>query len=464
MAERSTIYALSSAAGRAAVAVVRLSGPRAGDALEALTGRRRPAARRATHVRLRDSANDEVLDDALVLWLPGPTSFTGEDMVELHLHGSRAVIAAVLAALGRQHGLRIAQPGEFTRRAFDAGRLDLTEVEGLADLIGADTEAQRRQALRQLSGELGRIVETWRERLVRALAHAEAEIDFPDEDLPGGLLDELRPELARIAAEIRVHLTDRRGERLREGLSVAILGPPNAGKSSLLNRLAQREAAIVSSTAGTTRDVIEVHMDLNGYPVTLADTAGLREISDAPASGPDGSADPQAEIEREGIRRALVRALAADLKILVLDASEREIDPMVARLADADTIVVANKIDLRTASMPALPGFAAQPVSAKSGLGINALVATLEREVADRMGLNMDSATPLVTRARHREALADCVTALDRALAGAESGAIAAELITEDLRLASRALGRITGRVGVEDVLDVIFREFCIGK
>lgn len=463
MAERSTIYGLSSVPGRAAVAVVRVSGPRAGEALRALTGRRLPSPRRASHVRLRDAESGDVLDDALVLWLPGPTSFTGEDIAELHLHGSRAVVAAVLAALGRQRGLRMAQAGEFTRRAFDAGRLDLTEVEALADLIAADTEAQRRQALRQLSGELGVPVDSWRARLLRALAHAEAEIDFPEEDLPGGLIGALRPELAALAAEMRVHLTDRRGERLRAGLSVAIVGPPNAGKSSLLNRLAQREAAIVAATAGTTRDVIEVQMDLNGYPVTLADTAGLREISDAPAAGADRVGDPQAEIEREGIRRALLRALAADLKILVLDAGAREVDPMVARLADADTLVVANKIDLVTASLPALSGFTVQPVSAKSGLGINALVATLEREVADRMGMTV-GAGPIVTRARHREALADCVAALDRALAGDASGAIAPELITEDLRLAARALGRITGRVGVEDVLDIVFREFCIGK
>ncbi len=455
--DRLTIYAPSTATGRAAVAVVRVSGPKAGDALDILSRRRRPAARHAKRVRLQDPVSSEVLDDALALWFPGPNSFTGEDVAELHLHGGRAVLASVLQALGGIPGLRLAQAGEFTRRAFDAGKLDLSEVEGLADLIAADTEAQRKQALRQLSGELGRLTESWRVRLVTALAQAEAEIDFPDEgDVPGGMIAGLRPLLATVASEIRAQLGDQRGERLREGLSIAIIGPPNAGKSSLLNRLAQREAAIVAATAGTTRDVIEVQMDLNGYPVILADTAGLRDLSDI-------SGDAQLDIEREGIRRALLRALSADLKILVLDGCEREVDPAVARLADSDTIVVANKIDLVTAGVPGLGGHAVHPLSAKTGLGINALFATLEREVADRLGA-VGTSAPIITRTRHREALADCVGALDRALAGAATGKIAPELITEDLRLAARALGKITGRVGVEDVLDVIFREFCIGK
>jgi tRNA modification GTPase len=456
-ADRMTIYAPSTAAGKAAVAIVRVSGPRAGEALEALTGKRRPTPRRATRARLRDAASGESLDDALILWFPGPDSVTGEDVAEFHIHGGRAVLAAVLAALGRVPGLRLAQAGEFTRRSFDAGKLDLTEVEGLADLIAADTEAQRRQALRQLSGELGRLAESWRVRLVAALAQAEAEIDFPDEgDVPQGLIGALRPALASVAAEIRAHLADQRGERLRDGLSIAIIGPPNAGKSSLLNCLAQREAAIVAATAGTTRDVIEVQLDLNGYPVSLADTAGLRDLS---SEGGDAHQD----IEREGMRRALVRALSADLKILVLDACEREIDSSVAKLADENTIVVANKIDVVTAGLPVLGGFTPHPVSTKTGIGINALIATLEREVADRLGVTSTTA-PIITRVRHREALIDCVAALDRALAGAATGAVAAELITEDLRLAARALGRITGRVGVEDILDVIFREFCIGK
>ena len=448
--ERDTIYAPSTAAGRAGIAVVRISGPRAGAALAALTGRPLPKPRLATRARFTGPVSAETIDDGLALWFPGPRSFTGEDVAELHLHGSRAVLSAVLAALASIPGLRLADAGDFTRRAFDAGKLDLAEVEGLADLIAAETEAQRRQALRQLSGELGRLTEAWREQLLRALAHAEAEIDFPDEDVPGGLIAALGPVLADIAAEIRRHLDDnRRGERLRDGLSIAIVGPPNAGKSSLLNRLARREAAIVSATAGTTRDVVEVQLDLAGYPVVVADTAGLHDLEEG------GSAHD--EIEREGMRRALARAQTADVKILVLDATQAGIDPAVRALADANTLVVANKIDAAPAA-PVWPGHRVSPVSAKTGAGLEAFMAELAREVTLRLG-GADTAAPVITRARHREALADCVAALERAREGRE-----AELIAEDLRLAARALGRITGQIGVEDVLDVIFREFCIGK
>jgi tRNA modification GTPase len=443
--ERPTIFAPSSAAGRAAVAVVRISGARAGAALDALTGRPRPMPRVATLVRLKDPASGLALDEALVLWFPAPRSFTGEDMAELHLHGSRAVVGAVLAALSHLPGLQLAEAGAFTRRAFDAGKLNLDEVEGLADLIQAETEAQRRQALRQLAGELGSLTEQWRERLLRALAHTEAEIDFPDEDLPGGLIAALTPELHGLRTEIGRHLDDnRRGERLRDGLSIAIIGAPNAGKSSLLNRLIRREAAIVSTIAGTTRDVIEAQLDLGGYPVILADTAGLRDLEGA--SGHD-------EIEREGMRRALARAEAADLKILVLDAT----DPALGQLADASTLVVVNKIDLAPRPIE-VPGHRVHALSAKTGAGLDDFLAALQREVAARLA-DADTAAPVITRARHRAVLADTAAALERASAGRSP-----ELIAEDLRLAARALGRITGRVGVEDVLDVIFREFCIGK
>ena len=458
--DRSTIFAPSTAAGRAAVAVLRLSGPRAGAALQGLTRRPLPTPRVATRARLIDPAQGTPLDDGLVLWFPGPRSFTGEDLVELHLHGGRAVLAAVLAALAALPGLRLAEPGEFTRRAFDAGKLDLAAVEGLGDLIAAETAAQRRQALRQLAGELGRLTEAWRARLVRALAQAEAEIDFPDEgDVPGGLIAALQPELTALAGEIRTYLDDgRRGERLREGVSIAIVGPPNAGKSSLLNRLARRDAAIVAATAGTTRDVVEVQLDLAGYPVVVADTAGLRDLA--------GTTSAHDEIEREGMRRALARADAADLKLLVLDATAAAIDPAIRALADANTIVVANKIDLAAGTAgapPAFPGRSVYALSAMTGAGLEPLLAALTREVAARLGA-ADTAAPAITRARHRDALTDCVAALERALAGRAPELSAPELIAEDVRLAARALGRIAGRVGVEDVLDLIFREFCIGK
>jgi tRNA modification GTPase len=440
-----TIYALASAQGRAGVAVLRLSGPGAGDALRALTGRPLPSPRQATLARFRDPATGEEIDRGLALWFRGPASFTGEDVVELHLHGGRAVIAGAIEALGRLPGLRPAEAGEFARRAFLAGKLDLTAAEGLADLVAAETAAQRRQALRQLGGALQRLYEGWRSRLVRSLAHLEAVIDFPEEDLPGDVATGIRREILCLSQEIRQHLDDAgRGERLRDGLSVAIIGAPNVGKSSLLNALARREAAIVSATAGTTRDVVEVAMDLQGYPLTLADTAGLRASGD--------------EIEREGVRRALARAEAADLKIAVFDATRwPELEAATAGLVDEDTVVVLNKADLagplEDASMFGRP---ALRLSARTGAGVGALLDRLGSEAAARMAAG---AAPALTRERHRRALEDCVAALERSLA-----APLPELAAEDVRLAARALGRITGRVAVDDLLDVIFREFCIGK
>jgi tRNA modification GTPase len=366
-------------------------------------------------------------------------------MAEFHLHGSRAVLAAVLAALGRIPGLRLAEPGEFARRAFDRGKLDLSAIEGLADLIAAETEAQRRQALRLMAGALGARVESWRARLLRALAHVEAELDFSDQDLPGGLLAPLGPEIDGLAGEIAHHLADSRGERVREGLRVAILGAPNVGKSSLLNRLAGREAAIVSRHPGTTRDVVEVALDLEGYAVVLADTAGLRQAE----------AGAQGEIEAEGMRRARAVGAQADLRLVVIEAGAPAA-PDVAAWIDARTLVVANKIDLAPA--PArIADHAVWPVSALNGAGIDALVGEIARRAR---AAGADGAhAPLITRARHRQALAECHAALVRA-----RGLATPELFAEELRLAARALGRITGRVGVEDVLDLVFAEFCIGK
>ena len=425
-----TIFAPATASGIAGIAVIRVSGPRAGEALLALIGQS-PKPRHATRVRFR--SDGEMLDDGLALWFPSPASFTGEDMAELHVHGGRATVAAITKALSCMPELRLAEPGEFTRRAFDNGKLDLTAVEGLADLVSAETEAQRRQALRQLEGALGALYEGWRAEILRILAWAEAEIDFSDD---GVLPTDLRPQIVSIKEKILEHLDDaRRGERLRDGVQIAILGPPNVGKSSLLNSLARREAAIVAATAGTTRDVIEVHLDLGGYPVTIADTAGLRE-----AAG---------EIEAEGVRRALARAESADLKLIVFDATEGAPDGAAANLVDASAIVVFNKTDLA----PAAGDFG---ISVKTGAGLDALIAELARRVEKLAKLTAD---PGLTRARHREALAECTTALERALTAGSP-----ELAAEDLRLAARAIGRITGRVGVEAMLDVIFRDFCIGK
>lgn len=454
MASEDTIFALSSAPGRAGVAVLRVSGPGAGPALDALAGSR-PPARHARLARLVDPGSGAAIDRGLVLWFPGPASFTGEDMAELHVHGGRAVVAAAVAALAALPGLRPAEPGEFTRRAFDGGKLDLSEVEGLADLIDAETEAQRRQALRQMEGALSRQVAAWRDGLVAALAQAEAAIDFPDEDLPEDIDTELGHNILRIGREIAQYLDDsRQGERLREGLYVALVGAPNVGKSSLLNAFARRPVAIVSETAGTTRDVIEVHLDLGGYPVTLADMAGLRELAAAP--GTPG----QDAVEAEGMRRARAGAAAADLKLAIFDLQAApDFDPATRALIDGNSLVVFNKVDLvPEPERCALDGQPAVAVSAKTGAGMAALEARLAAEVAARLDRGAAAAAPL-TRVRHRRALEDCAAALSRAGTAARP-----ELIAEDLRLALRALGRIAGRVDVEDVLDAIFREFCIGK
>jgi tRNA modification GTPase len=407
-------------------------------ALTALAGAL-PPPRRARQARLRRPNSAEDIDDAIVLWLPAPHSVTGEDVAESQVHGSRAVLAALIAALGGM-GLRLAEPGEFTRRGFVNGKLDLTQAEAIADLTAAETEAQRRQAMRQLDGALGALYRGWSARLLRLLAHIEAAIDFPDEDLPPEIEREVGAETAVLSVEIAAHLADqRRGERLRDGIAVAIVGPPNAGKSSLLNRLAQREAAIISPIAGTTRDVIEVAIDLAGYPVVLADTAGLRESADA--------------IEQEGLRRALGHAEAAELRLFVFDASRPQDAAGALAWPGPRTMLIANKSDL-CAGLDALPE-ATLPVSALTGAGVPALIEALARRVA----ADYDSGAPLLTRARHREALEAAAAALQRSL---QAGL--PELRAEDLRLAWRSLGRITGHVDVEDLLDVIFADFCIGK
>lgn len=443
-----TIYALGTPtptrAHPGALAVIRLSGPRAGDALEQLTCKSLPSPRRMVLRTILDPVSGEAIDKGLVVWFAAPHTETGEPMVELHLHGGRAVVGAALDAIAHLGFCRLAEPGEFTRRAFEHGKLDLTEAEGIADLVAAETAAQRRLALQQMDGALHRLYEDWRGKGLRALAHLEAAIDFPDEDLPEGLADEVRVAIAGLQAEIAAHLEDRRGERLRDGLSIAIIGPPNAGKSSLLNLLARREAAIVSEVAGTTRDVIEVHLDLGGWPVVLADTAGLRDSTDA--------------IEQEGVRRARARAAAADLRVLVLDASgdwRAEMQAIVAATEHwnpARDIVVVNKTDLVPVAGAGIVG-----LSTTSGAGLPELLTRLERSAEASM---QDGAgAPPLTRARHREALGECQASLERALVAPEVA-----LAAEDVRLAMRAIGRITGIVRIDELLDVIFRDFCIGK
>jgi tRNA modification GTPase len=538
-ATRETIYALSSGRPPAAIAVVRISGPRAGAALKALTGRI-PDPRKAALARVR-GRDGEIVDQALALWFPGPQSETGEDVAELQLHGGHAVVAAVFAALAQIDGLRPAEAGEFTRRAFENGKLDLTAVEGLADLVMAETEGQRRQAFRQMTGALRDRAENWRTQVIQALALVEARIDFSDEaDVPQDLVTPALQIARSLEGDIASVLAEgNRGERLREGFVVAIAGPPNAGKSTLLNRIAKREAAIVSPYAGTTRDVIEVHLDLAGLPVTFLDTAGIRETDDP--------------VEREGVRRARERAAGADLILWIVEAGETSrpdeagngMRPDVAGNAsrssdDAGNIgrspsagagitsrslggretggvthlpsdvgvllskeseltpvwLIRNKIDLQQwliqrneqsvqqegRSEPSVrvnrplrnmvnKGLTGKSeielisnesefgISAKTGEGFDVLLNALARH-AEKFLAGAESA--VVTRERHRRTLQDALTALRRALVPELSNR--EDLLAEELRLAARALGRLTGRVDVDDVLDVIFRDFCIGK
>lgn len=436
---RDTIYAVSTAPGRAAIAVARVSGPRAANALCELGNGTLPAPRKAALRRLQDAASG-LIDQALVLWFPGPASETGEDVVEFHIHGGRAITDAVLGALATVPGLRAAEPGEFTRRAVENGKLDLTRAEALADLIDADTPAQRLQALRQYRGALADLYEDWRARLIGVLAWAEAAIDFSEEELPEDIEERLRAPIAALHAEMRRHLDDaRRGEITREGLFLTVIGAPNAGKSSLVNALARRDVAIVSEIPGTTRDIVETRLDLGGYVVHLADTAGLRQTGDV--------------IEREGVRRALARAEASDMTLLVLDGTAA--DPFAG--LDKQTLSTANIVVWNKCDLPWPTQREGLRISARTSDGLDMLLHLLREQVRARLETPRES--PPMTRARHRECVSAAAEALARALAQPES-----ELAAEDLRLALRAIGRLTGRVDIEELLDVVFRDFCIGK
>ncbi|MFM9849840.1 MAG: tRNA uridine-5-carboxymethylaminomethyl(34) synthesis GTPase MnmE [Hyphomicrobiaceae bacterium] len=444
MREQATIFALSTAPGRAALAVFRISGPAAGDVIDRMAGPR-PPARTAGLKIIRDPETREALDQGLVLWFPAPRSETGEDLAELHVHGGRAVAQAMLRAIGAVPGTRMAEPGEFARRAFENGKIDLTQAEAIADLVDAETEAQARQALRQAGGALAKLYEGWRAELIEALALMEAAIDFSDEgDVGDKTAREARVRAEALAEKIRRHLDDgRRGEILRDGFHVVIAGPPNVGKSSFLNAMVQREAAIVSEEAGTTRDVIEVRMDLGGLPVVLSDTAGIRET--------------EGKIEREGIRRTIARARDADLVLWLMDATapEQNLPPDLAAHG-RHVIRVLNKIDLVGGSAHGEPGWLR--LSMRTGEGLAEVTKAIEAEARERIGA---TEAPVITQARHRQQLEACARALGEYLGGALDET---ELRAEDLRRATMALGRITGRVDVEDVLDQIFGRFCIGK
>lgn len=439
MAHMTTIYALASAAGKSGVAVFRVSGPQAYACMRFLGIADTLAPRVATLVTLHH--NEQKIDQALALYFPAPHSFTGEDVIELHTHGSRAVTRVLLDVLSQCPGLRMAEPGEFARRAFMNGKLDLAQVEGLADLIDAETHSQHRQAMRQMGGDTTQRVEALRMAILEPLALMEAYIDFPDEEIPESVLREASERVTSLTRQIEALLDDGGiGEKIREGLDIVIIGPPNAGKSSLLNALAKRDAAIVSHEAGTTRDLIEVGIEIGGYAATLVDTAGIRETS--------GS------IEAEGIRRALHRAKHADITLRLCDITTiaAEATSIASELNDS-TLVIATKADL--APLPALP-FPVIAISTSTGTSIPELLAALKENVAKRMDL---VASPLITRARHRAALKEALACLTQFRPDA-----ALELTCEELRMAAQSIGKITGKIWVDDVLDLVFSRFCIGK
>ena len=442
-----TIYALASARGQSGVAVIRVSGEHALEGYTLLSGHESASNRSINLCELKRNVSRETLDQGLVLIFNEPHSYTGEDVVEYQVHGGRAVVDGMLEALSELPGHRLAEPGEFTRRAFENGKMDLTEAESVADLIHAETSLQKQQALLQMGGVLYDLYTDWSDKLTKILAYVEAELEFPDEDMPENILESITPKIIALRDSITLHLNDnRRGERLRDGVRVAIIGAPNAGKSSLVNALAQRDVAIVSDIAGTTRDVIDVNLDIGGYPVILSDTAGLR-----PEQLGGGDQDI---IEYEGIKRALAVAEQADIRVIVYDGTSDVLDQHSLKLeAKSNTLAVVNKIDETVLlSHPGVPIH----VSVRENKGIDIFLDSLQEMVETLFGVQE---MPSLTRQRHRDALERCQDGLSRCL-----NAQLPELAAEDIRLALRDLGRITGVVDVEDLLDVVFRDFCIGK
>lgn len=438
-----TIYAPASATAKAGITVIRISGPNAKHAIEYL-GSAVGKPRFVKMAKIFHPETKDLIDECITIYYQGPSSFTGEDVVEINIHGGRAVLDLTLDALSKIQGLRLAEPGEFSKRRFMNGKMDLTQAEGLMDLIDAETEAQHKQALKQLAGKLGILYEGWRAQLLKIMSLIEAYIDFPDEDLPANIIDDVTKQVKSLNKEITNHLSDnQQGEKLREGFYVAIIGETNVGKSSLINALAKRNVAIVSDIAGTTRDVIEVRLNIAGYLVTIADTAGLRSSNDL--------------LEKEGILRTLDRAKNADLKILVLDSQKCDNTPQeLLDLANKDTIVVLNKIDLLDNNSEPKTNEKAVLVSAQSGLGLNNLLNEI-KEYIQNFFYTTDA--PLITRKRHRENLERCKACLEVFNLQKDI-----ELAAEDLRLASRYLSVITGKIDVESVLGEIFSNFCIGK
>ena len=441
--KQDTIIALASGPGPAGVSVIRLSGPGAHPFISLLTGRNLPAMRQAYLRTLKHPTAGTLLDKALVIGFKGPKSFTGEDVAEIHAHGGQAVVKSILSAALETGDIRLAEPGEYTRRAFENGKLDLTEAEGLNDLIQAQTMAQQHLALRQLDGDLRTLYQDWRQRLLTHLSYLEAEIEFPDEDLPADLTAALGKPLTALSGEICQHLADgRAGQMIRDGYRLALVGLPNVGKSSLMNILAQRDVAIVSDIAGTTRDSIEVTLDIEGYQVRLFDLAGIRKSKD--------------KVEKEGVRRAIERAEDSDHCLVLVPAGEGVPDQLKQYLATGT--LVRTKSDLFHVKQRQSSDDTALFISTLTGEGIDSLLETIKSIIAKDMTTREG---PVLTRFRHRQALSDVEAHLNRAI---EMLAMDEVLAAEDLRLATRALGSLTGQVSIEDRLDIIFRDFCIGK
>ena len=442
-----TIYALSSGSGTSGIATIRVSGKLAKKVVEQLTNSQIPEPRIATLKKINNINTNELIDEGIIIWFPGPNSYTGEDMVEFHVHGSLAVVQAIQNSISEIEGCRIADPGEFTKIAFQNNKINLLKAESIADLISSETEIQRRQAVKIMTGKSAERFNSWRNGLVKVLANVEAKIDFPDEDLPEDILKNIKTKVNEIKNEIKKTLNDQKvGERIREGFKIAIVGPPNAGKSSLLNYLSNKEAAIVSEIAGTTRDVIEVHLNINGLPVIISDTAGIRSSKD--------------EIERKGIKLALQKAEDADLNIVIIEPKSGFFTGFLKDLLTSKSILVINKSDLNeNLFIDEFKKYKPIYISIKKEKNLNLLITEIKNKLKHQFHNSEDI---LITRERHRQNLEKCVEHLQTF--EEKNNLEEFDKASEDLRLAIRHLGRITGKVDVEEILDSIFNDFCIGK
>jgi len=442
-----TIYALSSGPGISGIAVVRVSGKDTSEVIKQITREDLPSPRVATLKKFNKIDTNELIDEGVIIWFPGPNSYTGEDLAEFHVHGSRAVISALHSSISKIKNCRLAEPGEFTKIAFQNGKINLLKAESIADLVSSETEIQRKQAIKIMSGKSSDQFNSWREKLLKILSHIEAKIDFPDEDLPKDILSEIQKTSDQVSSEIKKILDDQKvGERIREGFKIAIVGPINAGKSSLLNYLSKRDVAIVSEIAGTTRDVIETHLNLDGYPVVVSDTAGIR--------------DSKNEIEKKGIKLALNRAEDADLKLVIIDAKNVDFTGVLKDLVDENAILVVNKSDLLNGTLnEKLKKHDHILISIKNNSNLDKLILKIKRKLENKF---LSYGDILITRERHRQHLEQCINHLQNFKS--KNGSEEFDKAAEDLRLATRHLGMIVGKVDVEEILGSIFNDFCIGK